>query len=54
MVECAVMVIIAYLIGSINFSIIFSKKMAGFDGKREAEMPEQPICLGQLARRRLR
>ena len=31
MVECAVMVIIAYLIGSINFSIIFSKKMAGFD-----------------------
>ena len=31
MVECAVMAIIAYLIGSINFSVIFSKKMAGFD-----------------------
>ena len=31
MVECAVMAIIAYLIGSINFSVILSKKMAGFD-----------------------
>ena len=31
MVECVVMVIIAYLIGSINFSVILSKKMAGFD-----------------------
>ena len=31
MIECAVMAIIAYLIGSINFSVIFSKKMAGFD-----------------------
>ena len=31
MVECVVMAIIAYLIGSINFSIILSKKMAGFD-----------------------
>ena len=26
-----VVAIIAYLIGSINFSVIFSKKMAGFD-----------------------
>ncbi len=26
-----IMIIIAYLIGSINFSVIFSKKMAGFD-----------------------
>ena len=31
MVECAVMAISAYLIGSINFSVILSKKMAGFD-----------------------
>ena len=31
MIECAVMAIIAYLIGSINFSVIISKKMAGFD-----------------------
>ena len=31
MVECVVMAIIAYLIGSVNFSIILSKKMAGFD-----------------------
>ncbi len=31
MVECVVIAIIAYLIGSINFSIIISKKMAGFD-----------------------
>lgn len=31
MIECAVMAIIAYLIGSINFSVILSKKMAGFD-----------------------
>ena len=31
MVECVVMAIIAYLIGSINFSVILSKKMAGFD-----------------------
>ena len=31
MVECAIVVIIAYLIGSINFSVILSKKMAGFD-----------------------
>ena len=31
MIECAIMAIIAYLIGSINFSIILSKKMAGFD-----------------------
>ena len=31
MIECAVMAIIAYLIGSVNFSIILSKKMAGFD-----------------------
>lgn len=31
MIECAVIAIIAYLIGSINFSVIFSKKMAGFD-----------------------
>ena len=31
MVECIIVVIIAYLIGSINFSVILSKKMAGFD-----------------------
>ena len=31
MVESVIVAIIAYLIGSINFSIIFSKKMAGFD-----------------------
>ena len=31
MIECAVMAIIAYLIGSVNFSVILSKKMAGFD-----------------------
>ncbi|MBR3002154.1 MAG: glycerol-3-phosphate 1-O-acyltransferase PlsY [Clostridia bacterium] len=30
-VVCIVIAIIAYLIGSINFSIIFSKKIAGFD-----------------------
>lgn len=28
---CIIIAIIAYLIGSINFSVIFSKKMAGFD-----------------------
>ena len=31
MVECAIVAIIAYLIGSINFSVILSKKIAGFD-----------------------
>ena len=31
MVESAIVAIIAYLIGSINFSVILSKKMAGFD-----------------------
>ena len=31
MVECIIVAIIAYLIGSINFSVILSKKMAGFD-----------------------
>lgn len=31
MVENLIVAIIAYLIGSINFSVIFSKKMAGFD-----------------------
>ena len=31
MVLYIVMAIIAYLIGSINFSVIISKKMAGFD-----------------------
>ena len=31
MIECIIVAIIAYLIGSINFSVIFSKKMAGFD-----------------------
>ena len=30
-VVCIVIAVIAYLIGSINFSIIFSKKFAGFD-----------------------
>ena len=31
MIECAVVIILSYLIGGINFSIILSKKMAGFD-----------------------
>lgn len=31
MVESAIIAIVAYLIGSINFSVILSKKMAGFD-----------------------
>ena len=31
MVESVIVAIIAYLIGSINFSVILSKKMAGFD-----------------------
>ena len=31
MLECAVMAIIAYLIGSVNFSVLLCKKMAGFD-----------------------
>lgn len=31
MVECIIMAIIAYCIGSINFSVIISKKIAGFD-----------------------
>ncbi len=31
MVEYIIMAIIAYLLGSINFSVIISKKMAGFD-----------------------
>ena len=30
-VTYVIMAIIAYLIGSVNFSVIFSKKMAGFD-----------------------
>lgn len=31
MVECVVIAVIAYLIGSVNFSVILSRKMAGFD-----------------------
>ena len=31
MVESAIIAIVAYLVGSINFSVILSKKMAGFD-----------------------
>ena len=31
MILYIIILIIAYLIGSINFSIILSKKMAGFD-----------------------
>lgn len=31
MVECVIMAIIAYLIGSLNISIFISKKMGGFD-----------------------
>jgi glycerol-3-phosphate acyltransferase PlsY len=31
MVESAIIAIVAYLIGSINFSVILSRKMAGFD-----------------------
>ena len=35
MVTYIIVTIIAYLIGSINFSIIISKKMAGFDGREK-------------------
>ena len=36
--------IIAYLLGSISFSVIFSKKLAGFDVReREVEMQVQPM-----------
>ena len=35
MVEVIVTAIIAYLIGSINFSVILSKKMAGFDVRKK-------------------
>ena len=31
MIIYIVMLLIAYVIGSINFSVIFSKKFAGFD-----------------------
>lgn len=31
MIECIIMAIIAYCIGSVNFSVIISKKVAGFD-----------------------
>ena len=31
MIECIIMAIIAYCIGSVNFSVIISKKFAGFD-----------------------
>lgn len=31
MIEYVIMAIVAYLIGSINFSVIISKKVAGFD-----------------------
>lgn len=31
MIESAIIAIVAYLIGSINFSVILSRKMAGFD-----------------------
>ena len=40
-----VMAVIAYLIGSINFSVIISKRVAGLMlEKKEAEMLEQLIC----------
>ena len=32
---CILIAIIAYLIGSINFSVILSKKMAGFDVRQK-------------------
>ena len=35
MVVYVVMAIIAYLIGSVNFSVIFSKKFAGFDVRKK-------------------
>lgn len=45
MVIDVVMAIIAYLIGSINFSVIISKKVAGFVlEKKEVEMQEVQIC----------
>lgn len=40
-----IMGIIAYLIGSVNFSILISKKTAGFDIREKVvEMLEQPTC----------
>ena len=46
---CILTAIIAYLLGSISFSIIFTKKIAGFDvRKKEVEMLEAQMCLEQL------
>ena len=38
MVESLIVAIIAYLIGSINFSVILSKKMAGFDVREKGSV----------------
>ena len=35
-----VMAIIAYAIGSINFSVIFSRKFAGFDVREKTDKEE--------------
>ena len=41
-----IIAIIAYAIGSINFSVIISKKMAGFDVREKVvEMQDLQICL---------
>ena len=43
-----IVAIIAYLIGSISFSVIISKKMAGFDVReKEVETQEQQTCCVQ-------
>ena len=42
-VLCVFDAIIAYLIGSINFSVIFSKKFAGFD-VREKGSGKKFLC----------
>ena len=51
MVEVIVTAIIAYLIGSINFSVIISKKMAGFDvrekGRGKAETTNMLRTVGK-------
>ena len=40
-----IMGMIAYLIGSVNFSVLISKKVAGFDvEKKVVEMQEPQIC----------
>ena len=50
---CILIAIIAYLIGSINFSVILSKKMAGFDvrqkGSGNAGTTNMPRSVGKKA-----